>query len=102
MRDVDDYCRGSLGFGRFHLQWPMNTQLATVVRVTLSAVRGAVHASQVKSARWMLGELSCDVAARHLVAARIARRAGSELPSSCRPTDRDSALAIQRRVGELL
>ena len=50
----------------------------------------------------MLRELSCDVAARHLVAARIARRAGSELPSSCRPTDRDSALAIQRRVGELL
>jgi 2-keto-4-pentenoate hydratase len=45
---------------------------------------------------------SCDVAARHLVAARVARRAGSELPASCRPTDRDSALAIQRRVGELL
>ena len=40
-----------LGSEGSHLQWPMNTQLATVVRVTLSAVMGAVHASQVKSAR---------------------------------------------------
>jgi 2-keto-4-pentenoate hydratase len=43
-----------------------------------------------------------DVAARQLVAARTARRPGARLPESCRPTDADAGLAIQRRVGEIL
>jgi 2-keto-4-pentenoate hydratase len=43
-----------------------------------------------------------DAAARHLVAARTARRPGERLPEACRPTDVADALAIQERVRELL
>ncbi|HKW82019.1 MAG TPA: 2-keto-4-pentenoate hydratase [Casimicrobiaceae bacterium] len=43
-----------------------------------------------------------DVAARHLVAARSSRRPGARLPESCRPADDETAIAIQRRVGEIL
>ena len=43
-----------------------------------------------------------DTAARFLVAARNARRAGERLPGSCRPADLAAALAIQDRVRELL
>ena len=43
-----------------------------------------------------------DAAARHLVAARTARRPGDRLPEACRPVDVKDALAIQERVRELL
>ena len=43
-----------------------------------------------------------DAAARHLVAARRARRPGERLPEACRPADIKDALAIQERVRELL
>ncbi|WP_179404580.1 2-keto-4-pentenoate hydratase [Burkholderia guangdongensis] len=43
-----------------------------------------------------------DSAARHLVAARRAGVAGPLLPDDCRPDDIETALAIQRRVAELL
>ncbi len=43
-----------------------------------------------------------DAAARHLVAARTARRPGERLPETCRPADVADALAIQERVRELL
>jgi 2-keto-4-pentenoate hydratase len=43
-----------------------------------------------------------DAAARHLVAARTARRPGERLPKACRPADVADALAIQERVRELL
>ena len=43
-----------------------------------------------------------DAAARYLVAARIARQPGERLPEAVRPNDIAGALAIQRRVGELL
>jgi 2-keto-4-pentenoate hydratase len=43
-----------------------------------------------------------DAAARHLIAARTARRPGERLPEACRPTNVTDALAIQRRVRELL
>ena len=43
-----------------------------------------------------------DAAARHLVAARTARHPGERLPEACRPTDVTDALAIQKRVRELL
>lgn len=41
-------------------------------------------------------------AARFLVAAREAGRPGERLPETWRPHDIDAALAVQRRVGELL
>ncbi len=40
--------------------------------------------------------------ARHLVAARLARRTRARLPEAHRPADVEGALAIQQRVGELL
>src|SRR6202171_4808952 len=43
-----------------------------------------------------------DAAARPLVGARRARRAGERLPEACRPADIKDALAIQERVRELL
>ena len=43
-----------------------------------------------------------ETAARHLIAARLARRPGARLPESARPADCETALAIQRRVGQLL
>lgn len=43
-----------------------------------------------------------DAAARHLVAARTARRPGDRLPEACRPAAIKDALAIQERVRELL
>ncbi|AIO69474.1 2-keto-4-pentenoate hydratase [Burkholderia oklahomensis] len=43
-----------------------------------------------------------DGAARHLVAARRAGVAGALLPDACRPDDIETALAIQKRVVELL
>jgi 2-keto-4-pentenoate hydratase len=50
----------------------------------------------------MLTTAQRDEAARHLLAARRARQSGPRLPLSCRPTALDDALAIQRRVQELL
>ena len=46
--------------------------------------------------------LRTEAAANQLVAARLARRPGARLAESCRPRDNEAALAIQRRVGELL
>lgn len=43
-----------------------------------------------------------ETAARHLIAARLAKRPGARLPESARPADCDTALAVQRRVGQLL
>lgn len=43
-----------------------------------------------------------DVAAHHLMGARTARRPGERLPEACRPTSVADALAIQKRVSELL
>jgi 2-keto-4-pentenoate hydratase len=50
----------------------------------------------------MLTTAQCDRAARHLLAARRAGQPGPRLAESCRPTDFEDALAIQRRVQELL
>ncbi len=50
----------------------------------------------------MLTTAQCDLAARHLLAARRARQSGPRLTKSCRPTELEDALAIQRRVQELL
>jgi 2-keto-4-pentenoate hydratase len=47
-------------------------------------------------------DTAADSAARFLVAARRARRAGERIPEACRPGDVDAALAIQSRVSELL
>jgi len=44
----------------------------------------------------------CEAAAQYLAAGRRARRSGERLPESCRPTDSQSAVAIQYRVTELL
>ncbi len=41
-------------------------------------------------------------AAQHLVDARRARRRGQRIPEACRPRDIATALAVQRRVTELL
>src|SRR5204863_9411983 len=46
--------------------------------------------------------LRTEAAASQLVAARLARRPGARLAESCRPRDNETALTIQRRVGELL
>lgn len=46
--------------------------------------------------------LMTEAAASQLVATRLARRPGARLAESCRPRDNEAALAIQRRVGELL
>ena len=46
--------------------------------------------------------LRTEAAASQLVAARLARRPGARLAESCRPRDDETALAIQRRVGEML
>lgn len=43
-----------------------------------------------------------DTAARFLVAARQARRPGERIPEAARPADTEAALAIQKRVTELL
>lgn len=43
-----------------------------------------------------------EVAARYLIAARRTRRPVERLPETCRPGDVEAALAIQRRVSELL
>ena len=45
---------------------------------------------------------STEAAARHLVAARLSRQTCGRMPEAMRPTDIESALAVQRRVGELL
>src|SRR6266446_4623478 len=50
----------------------------------------------------MLTTARRDEAARHLLAARHARQPGARLPGTCRPSDLEDALAIQRRVQELL
>ena len=50
----------------------------------------------------MLTTSQLDQAARHLLAARRARQSGPRLTESCRPTELEDALAIQRRVQELL
>ena len=50
----------------------------------------------------MLTTAQRDLAARHLLAARRARQSGPRLAESCRPTELEDALAIQRRVQELL
>src|SRR2546426_1706722 len=50
----------------------------------------------------MLTTAQRDEAARHLLAARRARQPGARLPGACRPSDLEDALAIQRRVQELL
>lgn len=50
----------------------------------------------------MLTTAQCDQAARHLLAARRARQSGLRLAEACRPTELEDALAIQRRVQELL
>ena len=50
----------------------------------------------------MLTTAQCDLAARHLLAARRARQSGPRLAESCRPTGLEDALAIQRRVQKLL
>ena len=50
----------------------------------------------------MLTTAQREAAARHLLAARRARQPGPRLPDACRPSDLEDALAIQRRVQELL
>ena len=50
----------------------------------------------------MLTAAQRDEAARHLLAARRARQPGARLTESCRPADLEDALAIQRRVQDLL
>ena len=43
-----------------------------------------------------------DAAANFLVSARRARTQGERMPEACRPADAAAAIAIQRRVTELL
>ena len=43
-----------------------------------------------------------EAAAQYLIEARRAGRTGDRLPESCRPADIEAALAIQRRVSEVL
>src|SRR5271170_4388519 len=50
----------------------------------------------------MLTAAQRDLAAHHLLAARRARQSGPRLAESCRPTEPEDALCIQRRVQELL
>ena len=50
----------------------------------------------------MLSSQEIDQAARHLVAARKSKTPGASIPANVRPTDTDSAMAIQERVLELL
>jgi 2-keto-4-pentenoate hydratase len=50
----------------------------------------------------MLTTAQRDEAARHLLAARRARQPGPRMTESCRPTELEDALAIQRGVQELL
>lgn len=50
----------------------------------------------------MLTTAQCDQAALHLLAARRTGQSGPRLAEGCRPTDLEDALAIQRRVQELL
>lgn len=50
----------------------------------------------------MLSAEQIDQAAQHLVAARKAKTPGPCMPESYRPTDNESAVAIQERVLELL
>lgn len=49
-----------------------------------------------------MNDAATDAAARFLVAARRARRPGERIPEPFRPVDVDTALAIQKRVTELL
>ena len=82
-----------------------------------SIIRAAHDCGAVFLAAWPRRGFDCDrtrrfpfsmqsstieSAARFLVAARRARRAGERIPQSIRPRDTDTALAIQRRVTELL
>ena len=46
----------------------------------------------------MLSSQEIDQAARHLVAARKSKTPGASIPANVRPTDTDSAMAIQERV----
>ncbi len=50
----------------------------------------------------MLSAQQIDQAARHLLAARKAKTPGPCMPDDYKPTDSDSALAIQERILELL
>ena len=50
----------------------------------------------------MLSAQQIDQAARHLLAARKAKTPGPCMPDDYRPTDSDSALAIQERILQLL
>lgn len=50
----------------------------------------------------MLSHEQIEQAAQHLFQARQTKTKGDLIPGSCRPTDRESALAIQGRVMELL
>jgi 2-keto-4-pentenoate hydratase len=50
----------------------------------------------------MLTTVQRDQAARHLLAARRARQPGPRVPDACRPRDLEDALAIQRRLQDLL
>lgn len=50
------------------------------------------------SSAMMLTPVQLDQAARHLLAARRAEQPGARLPESCRPTELEDSLAIQRRV----
>lgn len=47
-------------------------------------------------------DIHCDEAAQHLLTARRTQRPGPRLSASCRPTNLQSALQIQQRVGDLL
>ena len=49
-----------------------------------------------------MNDAALEAAARFLVAARQARRPGERIPEPSRPADVDTALAIQKRVTELL
>jgi 2-keto-4-pentenoate hydratase len=50
----------------------------------------------------MMTDVNVEAAAQFLVAARRARRPGERIPEAARPHTVDDALAIQRRVSELL
>ena len=50
----------------------------------------------------MLTTVQRDEAARHLLAARRGRQPGPRVPDACRPRDLEDALAIQRRLQDLL
>jgi 2-keto-4-pentenoate hydratase len=78
------------------LSWPSGDA------VRRPAAAASNNGAKTRKAVSLEQNLMTEAAANQLVAARLARRPGARLAESCRPRVNETALAIQRRVGELL